>query len=159
MLSVAIRYYLDREQASNRERKASDVTPVDGDHEAPDPIQTLADRIADRLAARLDARLTELARSTGDDRQDALWSAQRVASHYGVRVDFVYQHADELGCVRLGGGPCPRLRFDPDAVRERWSRVGGVLPAESAKRRRWPGRRTTASPPDGHDLLEFDREP
>jgi hypothetical protein len=160
MLPVAIRYYLDREQASNRERKASDVTPVDGDHEAPDPIQTLADRIADRLAARLDARLTELARSAGDDRQDALWSAQRVASHYGVRVDFVYQHADELGCVRLGGGPCPRIRFDPDAVQARWSRVGSAMPAEmTPKRRRPPTRRSTTPQANTQDLLEFDREP
>jgi hypothetical protein len=151
---MSIRYYSNHEQASNRERKESDVTPLDGDDEARDPIQALADRIADRLAARLD----ELSRSAIDDRRDALWTAQRVASHYGVRVDFVYQHADELGCVRLGGGPCPRLRFDPDAVQERWSQVGGVLPTESAKRRRRPSRRTARSSPDGHDLLEFDRE-
>jgi hypothetical protein len=135
------------------------VTASDGDHEAPDPIQALADRIADRLAARLDARLDELSRSASDDRRDALWTAQHVASHYGVRVDFVYQHADELGCVRLGGGPCPRLRFDPEPVQDRWSRVGGVLPAESAKSRRRPSRRTAPSSPDGHELLEFDREP
>jgi hypothetical protein len=135
------------------------VTASDGDHEASDPIQALADRIADRLAARLDARLDELSRSATDSGRDALWTAQRVAAHYGVRVDFVYQHADELGCVRLGGGPCPRLRFDPDAVRERWSRVGGVLPPESSKTRRWPGRRKTPSSQEGHDLLEFDREP
>jgi hypothetical protein len=135
------------------------VTAFEGDHEAPDPIQALADRIADRLAARLDARLDELSRSAIDDRRDALWTAQRVASHYGVRVDFVYLHADELGCVRLGGGRCPRLRFDPAAVQERWSQVGGVLPTESANRRRRPSRRTARSSPDGHDLLEFDREP
>jgi len=135
------------------------VTAFDGDHEAPDPIQALADRIADRLAARLDERLDELSRSDTDDRPDALWSAQRVASHYGVRVDFVYQHADEVGCIRLGGGPCPRLRFDPELVEERWSRVGGVLPAESPKRRRRTSRRTTPSSPDSHDLLKFDREP
>jgi hypothetical protein len=135
------------------------VTASDGDHEAPEPIQALADRIADRLAARLDARLDELSRSASDDRRDALWTAQRVASHYGVGVDFVYQHADELGCVRLGGGPCPRLRFDPEAVQQRLSRVGGVLPAESSNSRRWPSRRKTPPSQDGRGLLEFDREP
>jgi len=135
------------------------VTAFDGDHEAPDPIQALADRIADRLAARLDARLEELSRSANDDRRDALWTAQRVASHYGVRVDFVYRHANELGGVRLGGGPCPRLRFDPEAVQARWSRVGGALPAESPKSRRRTARRTRSSSSDDRDLLEFDREP
>jgi hypothetical protein len=143
-----------------RERKASDVTPLDGDHEAADTILALADRIADRLAARLDARLDELSRSASDARRDALWTAQRVATHYGVRVDFVYQHADELGCVRLGGGPCPRIRFDPDAVQARWARVGGAMPAEmTPKRRRPPTRRSTTPQANTQDLLEFDREP
>lgn len=157
---MPIRYYSNREQASNRERKASDVTPLDGDHETPDPIQTLADRIADRLAARLDARLTELARSTGDDRRDALWTAQRVAAHYRVGVSFVYQHANELGCVRLGGGKCPRLRFDPTVVQARWSRVGGALPSEGRQRRRSQSRRAASADRHAGDvLLEFDREP
>lgn len=135
------------------------MTAIDGDHEAADAIQALADRIADRLAVRLDARLDALWRSANADRPDALWTAQRVASHYGVRVDFVYRHADELGCVRMGGGPCPRLRFDPDAVHERWPSVGGAPPAESPKRRRRSARRTKPSATDTHDLLDFDREP
>lgn len=121
------------------------MTAFDGDYEAPDPIQALADRIADRLAVQLDARLDALSRSTNADRADALWTAQRVASHYGVRVDFVYRHADELGCVRMGGGPCPRLRFDPAAVQQRWPSVGGALPAETPKRRRRTPRRTRPS--------------
>ena len=135
------------------------MTASDGDHAAPDPIQVLADRIADRLAARLDARLDALSKPATDDRPDALWTAQRVAAHYGVRVDFVYRHADELGCIRMGGGPCPRLRFDPDSVQERWPSVGGVLPAETPRRRRRTPGRTRASPSGVYDLLEFDREP
>jgi len=135
------------------------MSAFDGDHEAPDPIQALADRIADRLAARLDAQLDALSRSANADRANALWTAQRVASHYGVKVDFVYRHADELGCVRMGGGPCPRLRFDPDAVHERWPRVGGALLTETPKRRRRTPRRTKPSAADTHDLLDFDREP
>jgi hypothetical protein len=137
----------------------TDVTSLDGDHDAPDPIQALADRIADRLAARLDARLDALARTGGEDQRAALWSAQHVAEHYDVRVDFVYRHADELGCVRLGGGPCPRLRFDPEVVQARWPRVGGALPAETPRRGRRTTRRPTRATTDTHDLLDFDREP
>ena len=42
--------------------------------------------------------------------------AAQVARRYGVDRGWVYEHADELGVIRLGGGPRPRLRFDPRAV-------------------------------------------
>jgi hypothetical protein len=93
--------------------------------------------------------------------EDGLWTAGRVAAHYDVAVRFVYQHADELGCIRLGGGARPRLRFDPDVVRERWPRVGGTLP-ESALTRRGSTPRSEARARRGRpsfELLDFDREP
>ena len=40
------------------------------------------------------------------DHTRGLWTARRVAAHYGVSASFVYQRADELGCIRLGGGKC-----------------------------------------------------
>jgi hypothetical protein len=141
-------------------------------------LSALADQIADRLASRLAPHLAEIveagalelsslpdrsepgdARTTGVDR--GLWTAGRVAAHYNVAVRFIYQHADELGCVRLGGGPRPRLRFDPDIVRARWPLVGDTPPppgpirrrsARSQKVRHGPGR-------SSFELLDFDREP
>lgn len=90
-----------------------------------------------------------------------LWTARRVATHYGVSAGFVYEHADELGCIRLGGGKSPRLRFDPTLVRQRWSGLGvptRVRPKSSARSRSRSGasRRNTASE---SQLLDFDREP
>jgi hypothetical protein len=149
-------------------------------------MTALADQIADRLASRLAPQLAELVEAGGlellssndkkhtgagdpqdqvaEDRSvpdDGLWMAGRVASHYGVAVRFVYQHADELGCVRLGGGVRPRLRFDPDVVRERWPRVGGKLPESAPTRRRSSPqsevRRRRGRP--SFELLDFDREP
>lgn len=42
---------------------------------------------------------------------ESLVDAAVVASHLGVSRDYVYEHALELGAVRLGAGPRARLRF------------------------------------------------
>lgn len=47
---------------------------------------------------------------------DALMTAHEVAARFNVQRSWVYAHADELGVVRLGRGPKPRLRFDPAVV-------------------------------------------
>jgi hypothetical protein len=136
------------------------ISALDGFDRSDDPIAALADQIAERVAFRLGPQLTRLAASTDPAPARELWSARRVAAHYGVSVSFVYQHADELGCVRLGGGSCARLRFDPVGVQARWAQIGGALPPERPQRRRSPPRRRPA--PHQHDedhLLEFEREP
>jgi hypothetical protein len=83
-------------------------------------IEAVATRVADLLKAqRPDAELVD---------------AAAIARRFGVSRDFVYEHADELGAVRLGDGPKARLRFDP-------AKVGRVLrkppekPAPRARRR------------------------
>ncbi len=127
--------------------------------QAEDPIAALADQIADRVALRLGPQLSRLAAPTDGSRAPELWTARRVASHYGVGISFVYQHADELGCVRLGGGTCARLRFDPVALQARWAQIGGALPDERPRRRRSRERRPATQRHDEDLLLEFDREP
>ncbi len=132
-----------------------------------DPIiALLADQIADRLAQRLGPRLADIIEPGGPnvvapadetESRDGLWTARHVAAHYRVDVRFVYQHADELGCVRLGGGPRPRLRFDPRAVRERWPAVGQARLVASTQRTRTKSGARRAKP-RGYELLEFDRE-
>jgi hypothetical protein len=45
------------------------------------------------------------------------WLAPKeFAALLGRSVDFVYDHADELGAVRVGDGPRPRLLFPTDPV-------------------------------------------
>jgi hypothetical protein len=128
--------------------------------QAEDPIAALADQIADRVALRLGPQLTGLAASTDPAPARELWGARRVAAHYGVSVNFVYQHADELGCIRIGGGSCARLRFDPSAVQASWAQIGGALPAERTQWRRSRTRRAPARHEHDEDLLlEFEREP
>ncbi len=154
-------------------------------HGSTDPaallMGALADEIADRLAIRLASQLVEIAEAGGSHGRarsshvdglardaeepmppdDGLWTAGRIAAHYDVTVRFVYQHAEELGCVRLGGGARPRLRFDPEIVRERWSRLGYAL-SEPVSTRRQSTPRPTRRPRSGrarYELLDFDREP
>lgn len=98
------------------------------------------------------ARVVELLRleepAVGATDTSELVDAAEVARRFGVSRDCVYAHADELGAVRVGAGPRPRLRFDPAVVAER---LGGSAssagrdaesPAEAARpRRRRPSRR------------------
>jgi hypothetical protein len=77
-----------------------------------------------------------------------------VAEHYAVGVRFIYAHADDLGPIRLGAGPRPRLRFDPAVVRERWTSVG-ALARDARTRRRRPT--TTLHVVPSEELLQFDR--
>ena len=42
-----------------------------------------------------------------------LLTARQVAARFNVERSWVYAHADELGVIRLGQGPRPRMRFDP----------------------------------------------
>lgn len=52
-------------------------------------------------------------------RDVVLVDASTVAARLGVARSYVYEHADELGAIRLGSGPRARLRFDLDDVRRR----------------------------------------
>ena len=74
-------------------------------------IEALAQRLAELLAPKEEA-------------PGRLITAEEVAYRWGVGRRWVYDHADELGAHRLGGGPRPRLRFDPDEVAERLGRLG-----------------------------------
>jgi hypothetical protein len=107
-------------------------------------------RAADRCAIKLDNQRGVVL----DDYDDPgeLWTARRVAAHYAVGVRFIYANADDLGAIRLGAGPRPRLRFDPAVVRERWASVNS-LPAETRTRRRRPTTKLHAVPTV--ELLEF----
>ena len=55
----------------------------------------------------------------------ALVGARELAGQLGVSVDYVYEHASELGALRLGGGRKARIRFEVDTARRaleaRWS--------------------------------------
>jgi hypothetical protein len=48
-----------------------------------------------------------------------LMTVREAAMMLGVSPEWIYEHADDLGVIRLGDGERPRLRFDPAVVRQR----------------------------------------
>jgi hypothetical protein len=80
----------------------------------------------------------------------ALVSASELAGMLGTTAEWVRDHADELGVVRLGNGTKPRLRFDPSVAMTRSASersqdvspsVGGANDALAPRRsRRLPNR-------------------
>ena len=73
----------------------------------PESIEALARRLAELLGG-------------GESQQPRrqLISADDVSRWWGVSRRWVYDNAERLGARRLGTGPRPRLRFDPDEVAE-----------------------------------------
>lgn len=64
-------------------------------------------------------RVVDLMHDDGVTTERELVDATEIARRFGLSRDYLYEHADELGAVRLGDGPRARLRFDPTAVAER----------------------------------------
>jgi hypothetical protein len=64
-----------------------------------------------------------------DDGDGTMLTAAQVARRFNVERSWVYAHAEELGVVRLGDGPRPRLRFDPAVVARRLVAAPGRVPA------------------------------
>jgi hypothetical protein len=87
-----------------------------------------------------------------------LLSAAEVSEWWGVERSWVYEHAGELGAIRLGKGRRPRLRFDPDLVTQRIAALAGERrPAPQSRRQ--GGRGSRRIPTDAADLLPLRGDP
>jgi hypothetical protein len=104
--------------------------------------EELIERIAQRVVEMLDAERGSM----------RFVDASAVARELGVERDWVYEHARELGAIRLGS-PRGRLRFDMQIVKERLGEaqpLPGGARGPISKRRKSPMRRRRpkqASPP------------
>jgi hypothetical protein len=94
-------------------------------------LERLADLVADRVVDRLTARSS--AATTGE-----LVDARTLAGILGVSRDYVYEHAAQLGGVKLGGGPKAPWRFE--VAKARAALDGTVAPGVPAPVRPRPGR-------------------
>jgi len=77
----------------------------------PDDLQRLAELVAEHVVALHPS--SEVQRGAAANR---MLTAREVGERYAIDVQWVREHATELGVVRLGQGPKAPLRFDPDAV-------------------------------------------
>lgn len=66
--------------------------------------------------------------------QRELVDAAELARRFGIERSWVYSHAIELGAVKLGDGPKPRLRFDPQIAARVLRRVGDGSAADPPAR-------------------------
>ena len=104
-------------------------------------LDRLADLLVDRLAARLGGLIPE--------QPEQLVDATEIARLHGKTRWWVYEHAGELGAVRLGSGPRPRLGFSPARVAvvlRKVSEPEPLAPPPRAKPRREPRRRANHTP-------------
>jgi hypothetical protein len=82
----------------------------------------------ERLAHAVAARMLELLRSVLENLaagrpSDALVDAATLGRQLGVSHQFVYEHAEELGVLRLGLGDRPTLRFDLETPKRACRRI------------------------------------
>lgn len=120
---------MDKTEAITRQRsewveRSGAVAAVD--------VEAIARRVVEMLGDRLIVGL-----ANGPDLVDAAELARRL----GTRRSWIYSHAAELGAIRLGAGPRPRLRFDASVAMERVrvvGRIGERPPAPTRLRRLKP---------------------
>ena len=82
-------------------------------------------------------KVVELLEKSGLQERE-LVDAAELARQFGIERSWVYSHAIELGAVKLGSGPKPRLRFDPHVaarvLRKAGEQTTADPPARSGKR-------------------------
>jgi hypothetical protein len=76
---------------------------------APESIERIAQRVVQLLRHEAPGELP-------DSVTAGLVDAARLARHLGMTRAWVYEHAHELGGIRVGNGPRARLRFDVATV-------------------------------------------
>jgi hypothetical protein len=142
MVGVRLADGLLAEANSKRRRQEARAEPPTRMH--PADLERLADMIASRLAE------LPVEPPAGE-----LVDAQEVARRVNVAPRWVRDHAAELGAVRVGDGPRPRLRFDPASVAEALTArsVSKGSPAPDRPVRRRGSRSAPADGSAGYPLL------
>ena len=118
---------IDREKGWDRVRTLSitphttHTKPRTGHPSAWGRMRRAAAEIAPESVERIAQRVVQLLRreqfdDTPDPVPAGLVDASRLAKHLGLTRAWVYEHAHELGAIRVGNGPRARLRFDIAAV-------------------------------------------
>lgn len=113
---------------------------------------TLVDAIAQRVLELLAGDDRKAARRIAHDATStSSLTVADIAALYGVSRSWVYAHQRELGAMRLGSGPRPRLRFNANLVAAAIAGFGvdHVVDDAPKPRRRGPERRLIPFEPMG----------
>jgi hypothetical protein len=76
---------------------------------SPEDIEAIVAATAPAVAEAVAVRMLEL---VGERKANGFVDATELARLLGVDREWVYEHSDQLGAIRLGDGPRPRLRFE-----------------------------------------------
>jgi hypothetical protein len=115
----------------------------------PDLAALLEDPVIEAIAIKVAGILNGYSADRNGD-QARLVSASKIAAMFDVKASWVYDNAKRLGVVKLGDGPKPRLRFDPEHVRR-------VLAADQPTSRRPKAERRRSRWIDERDLIPIKR--
>lgn len=122
------------------------------------PIGGVASQ-AERLAPEdIEAIATRVVELLGGSPTTGLIDAAEVARRCGVSRAWVYDHAGQLGAVRLGSGSRPRLRFNADRAVSAIAALTRVEEPPAVQPRRRPRPDLAASTAAGSPLLPIARQ-
>jgi hypothetical protein len=127
-----------------------DARPVEGIWVCASCGERVADPLLLLIAAQQRILLARIERLEGGQEEapaengaTRLLSPAELATRLGKSRTWIYEHADELGAIRLGDGTKPRLSFDLAIARERLAALAGghlrPAPKPHRKRRRRSG--------------------
>lgn len=109
-----------------------------------DQLERLADLVAERLAG-----------AAPMPRAAQLVDARTVAAAIGRSAEFVRDHADELGVIRQGTGPRPRLAFNLDRAMSAWASRDERERSHGASSRVSAGRRVRRAHPSSGTSVDL----
>ncbi|MCW3066442.1 MAG: hypothetical protein JWN32_3614 [Solirubrobacterales bacterium] len=109
-------------------------------------IRAIAEAVVDLLADR------GLVVYAGPSPSVRVLKVGEVARLLGRSAPWVYEHAAELGAIRMGNGPKARIGFDLATI-EQWKRDHQVSPPAASKPTRRRPRRTSI--PTGGNLIPY----
>ena len=112
-----------------------------------DHVQAIAEAVADVLAER------GLVVYAGPSPSARILKVTEVARLLGRGAPWVYEHAAELGAIRMGSGPRARIGFDLSTI-EQWKREHQIVPPQTRKPPRRRPRRSAL--PSGGNLIPYE---
>lgn len=110
-------------------------------------VRVIAEAVVDALAER------GLVVYAGPIPSARVLQAREVARLLGRSTPWVYQHATELGAIRMGSGPKARIGFDLATI-EQWKRDHKLAPPQTLKPARRRPRRNAI--PAGGNLIPYE---
>jgi predicted DNA-binding transcriptional regulator AlpA len=110
-------------------------------------VQAIAEAVVDLLADR------GLVVYAGPSASARVLRVREVARLLGRSAPWVYQHAIELGAIRMGNGPKARIGFDLATIEE-WKRAHQLGPSEARRQTRRRPRRSAIS--TGANLIPYE---